>query len=77
MIAHDHKIVALLTKIKNFACLGLKYSLLKHRRAELCTKFAIKLFKSSKSKEYFTQVKKVVNTRGDQPIVREYKLGLS
>ena len=54
------------------ACTIMNTQPLKHRRAELCTKFAIKLFKSSKSKEYFTQVKKVVNTRGDQPIVREY-----
>ena len=53
------------------ACTLMNTQPLKHRRTELCIKYSIKLFKSSKSYEYFTQVKKEVNTRSDQLVVKE------
>ena len=53
------------------ACTLMNTQPLKHRRMELCIKYAIKLFKNDKSNEYFTAAKKEVNTRSDQLIVKE------
>ena len=53
----------------NVACTLANILPLEYRRTELCTKFAIKLFKSSKSQEFFTPVIKSVNTRGDKQLL--------
>ena len=53
----------------NVACTLANILPLEYRRSELCTKFAIKLFKSSKSQEFFTHVKKSVNTRSDKHLL--------
>ena len=53
------------------ACTLMNTQPLKHRRTELCIKYSIKLFKSSKSYEYFTPVKKEVNTHSDQLVGKE------
>ena len=47
------------------ACTLMNVMPLKYRRADLCTSFAIKLFKSSRSTEFFIPVKKQVNTRSE------------
>ena len=44
------------------------------RRLELSTKFAIKLYKSNRCKEFFTPVTKNVNTRSDGPLLFEEKV---
>ena len=41
------------------------------RRLELSTNFALKLFKSDRSAEFFTLTTKTVNTRGDHPLLVE------
>ena len=47
---------------------------LKFRRQELCTTFALKLFKCPSSYEYFTPARKTTNTRrGQQLLVEEKK----
>ena len=44
------------------------------RRIELCTSFAIKLFRSPRSNEYFTPVNKIPKTRNEQNLlVKEIK----
>ena len=47
------------------ACTLLNMSPLVFRRSDLCTNFAIKLYRSPRSKDFFTPAKKVVNTRSD------------
>ena len=44
------------------------------RRLELSTKFAIKLYRSNRCKEFFTPANKNVNTRGDGPLLLEQKV---
>ena len=53
------------------ACTLMNTQPLKYRRTELCTKYAIKLFKSPRCHDYFTPVKKEVNTRSEQLLVKE------
>ena len=44
------------------------------RRLQLCTNFAIKLYKSEKSEEYFTLADRIIETRQDAPLVVEQKV---
>ena len=44
------------------------------RRLQLCTNFAIKLYKSDKSEEYFTLADQIIETRQDAPLVVEQKV---
>ena len=53
----------------NVACTLMSTIPLEHRRYDLSTTFAIKLFKSPRSSEFFETNKKCVNTRSDQPLV--------
>jgi hypothetical protein len=54
------------------ACTLLNVSPLEYRRTDLCTKFAVKLFKSPRSSEFFTPAVKLVNTRSElQLLVKE------
>ena len=54
------------------ACTLLNVSPLQYRRSDLCTKFAIKLYKSPRSTEFFTPAVKLVNTRSElQLLVKE------
>ena len=46
---------------------------LKFRRQELCTTFALKLFKSPSSHDYFTPARRMTNTRGGQQLLVEEK----
>ena len=39
------------------------------RRTELCTNFAVKLFKSDRSDQFFTRPNKQVNTRYEDPVL--------
>ena len=55
------------------ACTLMNISPLKYRRKELCTKYAIKLFKSSKSSDYFTPASKQANTRSSQQLLVKEK----
>ena len=47
----------------NVACTLLNVMPLRYRRTELCTSFAIKLYKSSRSADFFLPAKKNVNVR--------------
>ena len=47
------------------ACTILNTSPLLYRRTDLCTSFAIKLYKSPRSNEFFTPAKKCANTRSE------------
>ena len=40
-------------------------------RLQLCTQFALKLYKSDHSSNYVTHTRKLVNTRADQPLLVE------
>ena len=53
------------------ACELFKVAKLSIRRLELCTKYALKLYKSDRSSEFFTPTTRSVNTRGDQPLLVE------
>ena len=54
------------------ACTLLNISPLQYRRVDLCTKFAIKLYSSPRSNEFFTPAEKNVNTRSElQLLVNE------
>jgi hypothetical protein len=54
------------------ACTLLNVSPLQDGRSDLCTKFAIKLYKSPRSNEFFTPAVKLVNTRSElQLLVKE------
>ena len=55
------------------ACTLLNVLPLKFRRNDLCTSFAIKLYKSPRSADYFTPAEKIVNTRSDQQLLVEEK----
>ena len=56
------------------ACTLMNVMPLKYRRTDLCTSFAIKLFKSSRSTEFFIPVIKQLNTRSEyQKLVVEQK----
>ena len=52
------------------ACTLLNILPLEYRRLELATSFAIKLFKSNRSKEFFEPVSKVVQTRNNDQLVK-------
>ena len=51
------------------ACTLVNISPLQYRRVDLCTKFAIKLYKSPRSKEFFTPAEKNVNTRSEKQLL--------
>ena len=53
------------------ACNFFKIERLSTRRLQLCTNFALKLYKSDKSDYYFTHSKKTINTRSEQPLLVE------
>ena len=53
------------------ACNFFKIEKLSTRRLQLCTKFALKLYKSVKSEFYFTHAKKTINTRSEQKLLVE------
>ena len=53
------------------ACNFFKIEKLSTRRLQLCTKFALKLYKSDKSDYYFTHAKKTINTRSEQKLLVE------
>ena len=55
------------------ACTLMNIVPLKLRRTELCTTFAIKLYKSPRSYEYFTPAEKLVNTRSEHQLLVEEK----
>ena len=56
------------------ACTILNILPLKLRRQELCTTFAIRLYNSSRSNDYFTPARKTVNTRSGQQLLVEEKI---
>ena len=53
------------------ACNFFKIEKLSIRRLQICTKFALKLFKSDRSEYFFTHTKKTIYTRSEQPLVVE------
>ena len=55
------------------ACTILNILPLNFRRTELCTNFAVKLYRSSRCLEFFTPAKKAVNTRSEQHLLVEEK----
>ena len=55
----------------NVACTLMSALPLEYCRTDLSTNFAIKLYKSPRSSEFFEPTQKCVNTRSDQPLVHE------
>ena len=53
------------------ACTPLNLLLIQFRRADLAANFAIKLYKSSKSLEFFEPAQKQTNTRSENLIVKD------
>ena len=53
------------------ACNHFKLKTLLQRRVQLCTNFAIKLYKSDRSSEFFTHKQPRANSRTDQQLVVE------
>ena len=53
------------------ACDFFKIDTLSTRRLKLCTQFAIKLYKSDKSFNFFKHAKKFAKTRSEQPLLVE------
>ena len=53
------------------ACSNFEISTLSSRRDQLCSNFAIKLFKGPRCEQFFTLVCQNVNTRSDQKLVKE------
>ena len=53
-------------KSYDVACTLMNILPLNLRRIDLCTTFAIKLYKSPRCEEFFTPVVKLVNTRSEQ-----------
>ena len=51
------------------ACTLVNISPLQYRRVDLCTKFAIKLYKSPISKDFLTPAEKNVNTRSEKQLL--------
>ena len=51
------------------ACTLMNISPLIYRRSDLCTNFAIKLYKSPRSNEFFTPAKKLIDTRSEQKLL--------
>ena len=44
---------------------------LEYRRSDLCTNFAVKLYKSPRSSEFFQPAENILNTRSEQLLVTE------
>ena len=61
-------------KSYDLACSYFGVKRLTERRLELCTNFAMKLYKSDKSAEFFTLAKTTIGTRQDSPLVIENKV---
>ena len=56
------------------ACTLMNISPLEYRRTDLCTNYAVKLYRSPKSSEYFIPANKIVDTRSKQQLlVKEQK----
>ena len=55
------------------ACTLMNVTPLEYRRTDLATSFAIKLYKSPRSHEFFTPAEKFVNTRSDHQLLVEEK----
>jgi hypothetical protein len=53
----------------DMACSFFKLKPLSERRTELCTNFAVKLFKSDRSDQFFTRPDKQVNTRFEDQVI--------
>ena len=56
------------------ACTFFNVTQLTQRRLDLCTNFALKLYKSDRNGEFFTHSNTVINTRQDSPLVIENKV---
>ena len=63
-----------MTIIHQVACTLFNISPLEYRRTDLCTNYAIKLYRSPRSSEYFTPAKKVVNTRSELQLLVQEKV---
>ena len=53
------------------ACKHFKIDQLSSRRSQLCTTFAVKLYKSDRRPEFFQPPDNSLNTRNDKPLVKE------
>lgn len=53
------------------ACTLLNILPLEYRRSDLCTNFAVKLYKSPRSSEFFQPAENILNTRSEQLLVTE------
>ena len=53
------------------ACTLLNILPLQYRRTDLCTNFAVKLYKSPRSSEFFQPAENILNTRSEQLLVTE------
>ena len=53
------------------ACNAFDISTLSSRRAQLCSNFAIKLFKGPRREQFFTLASQNVNTRNDRKLVKK------
>ena len=58
----------------DLACSYFGVKKLTERRLELCTNFALKLYKSDKSAEFFSLANPNIDTRQDSPLVIENKV---
>ena len=53
----------------DMACNYFNLKILSERRLDLCTNFAVKLFKSNRSEQFFTRSKRQVETRHEDPVL--------
>jgi hypothetical protein len=53
------------------ACMNFNVDLLSLRRTQLCTNFAVKLYKSPRSNQFFTPTDNLMNTRNEKQLVKE------
>ena len=58
-------------KTYDTACDFFEIKSLSERRLDLCTNFALKLFESDRSRDFYTHSSKISNTRSDQPPLLE------
>ena len=58
-------------KSYDLACEHFKIETLSNRRLELCTNYAIKLYKSEKSCDFFIHTNDLVNTRSEKLLVEQ------
>ena len=75
-IENTQKVALKIILDENYTSYEVAYTLLnisplEYRRTEFSTNYAIKLFKSPKSSDYFEPAKKGIDTRSDQLLVKE------